>query len=207
MRLAEDPGVRIAIVTGRQLSDIRSRAALPGAAYIGNYGLEIAQLGRRWVHPGAAAAKGPIRAVSRALKAALRGFPGTLFEDKTYSLNVHYRRARSPCAKERLRRRILPFLQAHPGLALRHSRKVWEILPNVRWGKGEAILRLARSMGAGTGIVFVGDDVSDEQGFKALGRRAQTYRVGPGRSVARFRLRDRGAVLGLLRRLTLPRAA
>jgi trehalose 6-phosphate phosphatase len=56
---------------------------------------------------------------------------------------------------------------------------------------------------AGT-LIFAGDDTTDEEGFRSLGRRALSVRIGPGRTNARFRLEQREVAM-LLRALAAPR--
>ncbi|HAH05900.1 MAG TPA: trehalose-phosphatase [Elusimicrobia bacterium] len=202
VRLAERPGVRLAFVSGRKLSDIKARAAFPDACYIGNCGLELEAPGLRWLHPAARKAKPLIRALKAKLGPLRRRLPGLVIEDKVYSVNVHFRRARRRNAELIARSFLKPLVQAARGrLLLRRSCLVWEVLPSVDWDKGDAILLLAERLGGRWDIVFVGDDTADEEGFKTLGRRADTYRVGGGKTSARFRLGGRGAVYGLLRKL------
>src|ERR1700750_1310121 len=40
-RLKETGGIQIAIISGRQLADVRARAGIDGIIYAGNHGLEI----------------------------------------------------------------------------------------------------------------------------------------------------------------------
>ena len=51
-------------------------------------------------------------------------------------------------------------------------------------------------------IVFLGDDVTDEEAFAMFGPDDVSIRVGPGPSCARFRLPGPAAVVDLLRHLT-----
>jgi trehalose-6-phosphatase len=51
-------------------------------------------------------------------------------------------------------------------------------------------------------VLFVGDDVTDEDVFAVLGDSDWSVRVGPGETSARHRLADPGAVQQFVRRLT-----
>lgn len=84
------------------------------------------------------------------------------------------------------------------GLRLHAGKRVWELRPDVDWDKGRALARLARELGRGWDILFAGDDLTDEEGFRSLGRRALSVRVGPGETAARYRI-GRGQVARLLR--------
>ena len=67
--------------------------------------------------------------------------------------------------------------------------------------KGTALLALAERERCAP-IVYVGDDVTDEAAFVAMGDADVSVRVGPGESAARYRLADPAAVVELLRSLT-----
>ena len=91
---------------------------------------------------------------------------------------------------------------------LQPGKAMVEIVPSGR-DKGTAIQEyMAESPFRGRMPVFVGDDRSDEQGFTAvedLGGLA--IKVGPGRTLARYRLRDVGAVCRWLGAALAPAAA
>lgn len=63
--------------------------------------------------------------------------------------------------------------------------------------KGEALLALAARLGCAP-IVYLGDDITDEDAFAAMGDADVSVRVGTGDSVARYRLADPAAVVELL---------
>jgi trehalose-phosphatase len=67
--------------------------------------------------------------------------------------------------------------------------------------KGDALQTLAEREGCSP-IVYLGDDVTDEDAFALMGDADVSVRVGPGASVARYRLADPTAVVELLRALT-----
>lgn len=201
-RLAAKRSVRLAVLSGRGLADVKARVGLRRVTCAGNHGLEIEGPGVRWSHPGALAARSAAQGAARALERRLRDFPGAELENKGLTLSVHYRLVPA-AARPGLRRLLLRAVGPHAGrLELAPGKQVREVRPRVRWNKGHALLKIARLMGGGPGLLFVGDDRTDEEGFRVLGRRAVTVRVGSAaRSAARFLLRRRERVEDLLRLL------
>jgi trehalose 6-phosphate phosphatase len=66
--------------------------------------------------------------------------------------------------------------------------------------KGSALLRLAGELGAAA-TVYLGDDVTDEDGFRALGPDDVTVKIGEGATEARYRVPDPAGALTTLERL------
>lgn len=67
--------------------------------------------------------------------------------------------------------------------------------------KGDALRSLAERERCAS-IVYLGDDVTDEEAFAVMSDDDVSVRVGPGDSVADYRLADPDAVVDLLRALT-----
>jgi trehalose 6-phosphate synthase/phosphatase len=72
--------------------------------------------------------------------------------------------------------------------------------------KGEALTRLRQHAGA-SAVIYVGDDVTDEDAFAALESEDVGVKVGQGKSVASYRLRSPEDVAILLERLAVARDA
>ena len=72
--------------------------------------------------------------------------------------------------------------------------------------KGEALTRLRQHAGA-SAVVYVGDDVTDEDAFAALESDDLGVKVGQGRSLAAYRVRSPDDVADLLERLADARDA
>ncbi|MDE2490502.1 MAG: trehalose-phosphatase [Elusimicrobia bacterium] len=195
--LAKTHGVRILVVSGRALADLRGRCPVPGAAFAGDHGLRLEGIGPRWRHPDLARRRRRAGILAAAARAAAKDLPGVRVERKEASVAVHYRNApavrRDPKPLKRALERLpLSGWRVAPGKCL------WELRPRQDWGKGEAILLALKRLGRGWKAAFVGDDTTDEEGFAVLGRRALTVRVGPGRTAARWRLPGIGSVDRLL---------
>lgn len=199
VRLARSPDVRLAIISGRALPDIARQIGLRGAHYSGNHGLEIRGLRRTWRHPKALSAAGDIRALGRELASVAEAFPGVHVEDKRLSISIHYREM-TPKHEAALRKFLARSLKPFAGsLELARGKKTWEVRPRTGWNKGHALLKIARGAGRAKRVLFVGDDRTDEEGFRTLGPKAITVKVGrSGKTSARFRLGRREEVRRLL---------
>jgi trehalose 6-phosphate phosphatase len=197
----------VCVVTGRSLSDIRRLIRLQAIGLIANHGMEMAANGRLWVHPQAAAARPALRNVLAKLRAAAASYPRLLIEDKGVTASIHLRRLdrRHVPAVERL---VAGAVRAEDGrFRLTRGKEVLEIRPDVDWDKGRAVLDFRTLMGLPPRrtAIYIGDDRTDEDAFRALGPDALTFRVGPaGRSAARFRLVDVERVWDFLRAFTGP---
>jgi trehalose-phosphatase len=196
--------VPVAVVSGRDLADVRARVGVDGVVYAGSHGLEIeAPDGVHEVAPGARAA---LAAAGKDLAAALPSEPGVLLEPKRYGVAVHWRMA-DPLVLPAVRRAVDTVLARYPSLRLYEGKKVLELQPNVVWDKGHAVRHLLPAASSGAAMpwaLYVGDDRTDEDAFRALGPDGAGIVVqeAPRESSAGWWLRDPGEVTELLRRIT-----
>ncbi len=171
-QLLLQPGLKLAVLSGRSLQDLSSRIGVPGLTLSGNHGLEIAANGQVWRHPDAEVMQPRLRQVAEQARLLMTGVPGAVVEDKGLSLSLHYRQV--PAAwKERMRTRLSQLEDSLAGrseLTFRHGRKVLEIMPRLNWNKGSAAQLLCNCEGgnAGAEFLYAGDDVSDEDVFRSF---------------------------------------
>ncbi|HON34080.1 MAG: trehalose-phosphatase [Thermovirgaceae bacterium] len=194
----------VAVVTGRGLEDIRMRVGLPDLFYSGCHGFEITG------PPGSGVAFRTGEEYAHALEEAgerferiLDGFPGAILQRKRFCLTVHYRLV----AKEDVGSLISLVEEAAAGvgsLRARPDKKAVEVLPGMEWNKGSAVLWLLDRLGmtpANSFALYVGDDITDEDGFRAVAGRGAgvivaeagtdrgtlaTYRLGGAAETALF---------------------
>jgi trehalose 6-phosphate phosphatase len=130
----------------------------------------------------------------RRLAEAVAAHPGLLLEDKGLSLALHYRLAPQLAGYSH---RLVRSVQARLGSAfcVQAGKRIIEVKPAGK-DKGVAVMEfMQEDPFAGRMPVFVGDDATDEYGFAMVNRlRGQSIKVGPGQTVARWRLPDVGAV-------------
>ncbi|MGE0154535.1 MAG: trehalose-phosphatase [Reyranellaceae bacterium] len=155
-------GGAVAIVTGRLLSDLDALVAplrLPAA---GLHGMEWRIRGDGEVVATQAETVDAIRGAAAHI-ARLR--PGIMLEDKGKALALHYRNA--PEQQDWLTGEIEALLASHPGLKAMPGKMVLEIKP-ASVSKYTAVKQLMRHPPfLGRVPVFVGDDVTDQDGFRA----------------------------------------
>lgn len=197
-------GVHVAFVTGRSVVDARRMLDIHGVAIYGNHGMEyLSESGNitgpeGWEHAGLS-----LREARRDLDAVVAQFPGTSIEDKNFSLSLHFREMDSALLPA-LETRVADIARER-GVSFAPGKCVVNIVPDASVTKGDAVLEIVHECGgeaADASILFVGDDVTDEDGFRALRvfPHATTVRVGAatGTSDARLSLRDPGEVHDLL---------
>ena len=210
--LARRPGVRIALVSGRAAADALRMLALSGLAAAGNHGFElVGRDGQTRVHPDAVPFLSAVRAAAGELRDELAAIDGAQVEDKGPTVSVHYRRV-DPAQAAEVRARARAAAARH-GLRTGEGKLVVELRPPVAVDKGTAVLTLAEELGAGTpdtSLLFAGDDVTDEDAFRALRAshpHAVTVHVGTSvETAAEFAVPDAPAVRELLAALLASRA-
>lgn len=199
----------MAILSGRSLADIRRRVGLPRVVYGGCHGLELHGPGLRFRYPGAPSIRARLRAVAAALEAARPRFPGARLEPKDVALAVHYRRV--PASRVASLRRLVRRLAREAGLGVLAGKRIWDLVPPGRRGKSAAVRLVrddVRKTSRGTPVtVYAGDDATDAEVFRKLGRRIIGVQVGGRRGPAAYRLRGVRDVHAWLRRIAALAAA
>lgn len=201
---ARSRGVHVAFVTGRSVTDARRMLGLDGVAIYGNHGMErLSETGVIAGPEGWERAGRELRAARVDLEEIVASIPGTHIEDKEFSLTVHFREmdnAYLPALNERV-----SIVARRHAVALARGKCVINVLAGDSVTKGDAALEIVNAFGgelASASLLFVGDDVTDEDAFRALAAfpNAITVRVGQPTvaTEARFALNDPGEVHLLL---------
>lgn len=210
-RIIQRQKYAVGVISGRALDDLKARVKLQGIVYAGNYGLEVEDPFLKLVPPAAEASKPLLNDIAQQLSRGLEAFEGILVENKGMSLSVHYR-----LVNEEQTENVRDIFQRITGPALTGGdiqvsagKKVYEITPAVSWHKGKMIDLLVkehrkRRRGGSLLPFFLGDDVSDEEGFEAVDKHSGiSIFVGEEdrQSCARYFLRSPDEVKQFLERL------
>lgn len=195
----------VIIISGRALSDVAERVGIDTVIYAGSHGFEIAGPKAHPIRNKVGVEHIPaIRSAARELHQRLDVIDGVIIEDKAFSVAVHYRLVDETRLTE-VAHAVQEVLAARPGLCIVKGKKVYELRPNIKWDKGQALLWILQELGLDSPDVvpiFIGDDSTDEDAFKELIERGIGVMVGEARATyARYRLSDPGEVREFLYRL------
>ncbi len=170
-RLAEETFV--AVVSGRDLPDLRRRVGVDGLWYAGSHGFDIAGPGDEQHSVEAADEALPVLDEAETdLSRIAERIPGAELDRKRYSVATHYRRVPADRIDE-LHTATADVARRH-GLRWSDGRKVVEVQPDVDWHKGRAVEFLLRRLDLDEHEVipvFVGDSSTDEDAFEVLADR------------------------------------
>jgi len=201
--LSRLPGTTTALVSGRALASLRAVATPPeGTLLVGSHGAEV------WLgpdSPGLELTATQAQRLQRAracVEAVTAAHPGTTAEHKPAGVVLHYRQASQASGEEAVRE-LREALAAEAGVFITEGKMVLEISV-VNANKGESLAMLRETTGA-TGVVFVGDDVTDEHAFKALRNGDVGIKVGDGATSAAFRIPSPEALPAVLELLLAAR--
>ncbi|URE47095.1 hypothetical protein MUK42_15290 [Musa troglodytarum] len=145
-----------AIVSGRCRDKVFSFVQLRELYYAGSHGMDIRGPVKATKHTKAKAKAVSFQPASeflpmidevyKALVERTKSIQGSMVENNTFSLSVHFR-----CVEEKkwssLAEQVRSVLKDYPKLRLTLGRKVLEIRPSIKWDKGKALEFLLESLG------------------------------------------------------------
>jgi alpha,alpha-trehalase len=196
----------VAILSGRDLDDVRQRVNIVAIVYAGSHGFDIA--GPRGLRKQVATQFLPeLDMVEEELGKQLAEIAGVRVERKRFSIAAHYRNVNESDVPN-VERAVSEVAARHRELRKMNGKKVYELLLDIDWDKGKAVLWLLETLGlerAKVRPIYIGDDRTDEDAFRALGRRGIGILVSeqPRSTAARYALKNPAEVERFLRKLTL----
>jgi trehalose 6-phosphate phosphatase len=187
-RLAAHDGVTVALVSGRGVADLHETSGLTGPyRFVGSHGAEF---------------DGPLSGelavvrddLAERLAPLVAGTPGARLEVKPASVAVHVRPVADRTAAAALLARADSLADA--GITRKPGKDVLELAVTDA-DKGSALRRLREELGAAA-VVYLGDDVTDEDAFAVLGPDDLGVKVGAGETRATARVADPVETVALL---------
>lgn len=199
--LQEVPWTSTAIVSGRSLSDL--------AGFLGDFAPSymVGSHGAEWQHAGVPMtidARDRLLQIAGVIGTIVGAHPGLRRELKPASVALHVREASEAIANAAIASAV-DRCGALPGVHTRHGSRVVEFMV-VSATNGDAATRARKDSGA-TGVLFIGDDATDEDVFKTLTGDDVTVKVGEGETAARHRVNGVAEVGEVLRFIAAERAA
>ncbi|MCE0508047.1 trehalose-phosphatase [Microbacterium sp. KKR3/1] len=208
-RLAALPDTVVAYVSGRSMHDLRVITEHTDDSAIALAGSHGAQYWFPGDDPDAVHdafdEDGTREELWAAAKPIIARYEGAEFEPKTFGMGVHTRRADRE-TEERVFAEIDALVaERFPHWRRRAGHRVLEFSSRTE-GKDAAMTALRERFDA-TGILFAGDDVTDEDAMRVLGPDDLGVRVGPGESAATLRVDTPQQIAELLEALADERTA
>lgn len=193
----------LAVLSGRGREDVAALVGLDGVVYAGAHGFDIAGPALR--HEVGEGVSLLVEQAATALRQRLAGLPGILVEPKRFAVAVHFRLARDVDLPH-IEAAVDAVLAELPGLRKTLGKKVFELRPALDWGKGRALRWMLEAQGLespATLPVYLGDDLTDEDAFRAVEPSGLGIRVAgePHPTAARYSLRDSEEVREFLERM------
>jgi trehalose 6-phosphate phosphatase len=194
-RLASVPGTEVVLLSGRALHDLAAvSGAGESATLIGSHGQEVgADL---TLSTEEASLLGDVQT---RVAEAVGDIPGVRVEHKPAGLAVHVRGCTDADA-ERALDLIRGLADELAGTFALEGKLVIE-LSTRPLDKGSALGALIAT-DPGCRVLFAGDDITDESAMAVLRPQDVSIRVGPGQSLARFRVHDPVEMVEVLALLT-----
>jgi alpha,alpha-trehalase len=196
-RLAE--AFTVAIVSGRDRADVKQLVGLDQPIYAGSHGFDISgPSGLKLEQPEGIKCLPELDRVEMLLRDRLDGVPEAQVERKRFAIAIHYRRVAAEHV-EWVERVVDEVHRGASTLRKKGGKKIFELQPDVPWDKGRAVVWLLEKLDLDRAEVvplYVGDDETDEDAFRALSDRGFGIVVQetPRATAATYRLPDPTAV-------------
>jgi trehalose 6-phosphate phosphatase len=180
--LAALPSTGAALISGRALRDLRVLSGAPADVHlVGSHGSEF---DAGFLDAIDEPAKALLAKLEQTMTALTDRYPGATIEIKPVSVAFHVRNAAPEHAQQALDDALNAVrdwdIHVTEGKAVRE-------FAVIDTDKGEALEQL-RGLIDASAVVFFGDDVTDEKAFSRLTDSDVGVKVGPGQTVARYRV-------------------
>jgi trehalose 6-phosphate phosphatase len=168
-RLRSSHGTTRSRSSAGDLTNLRDLVRLDPVFYAGSHGFDIAGP-EGWREKQGTEFLPELDRAESELRDRLSGIEGHAIERKMFAIAIHYRRAKAADTR-RIEEVVDQVLANHPRLRKGHGKKVFQVQPKVDWDKGHAVRWLLERLELDRPEflpLYVGDDVTDEDAFRAL---------------------------------------
>lgn len=158
----------VAIISGRSIHDIMRMVDIKEMIYAGNHGAEIWDGNRLILGKRLSDTEKILNKIIRQLRAELSVLDGVFIEDKGITASIHYRQV-NPRKTGRVFETFWSIVSRYEDLfRITSGKKVLEIRPHGIWNKGDAVKWIWKKFAKDAIPIYVGDDTTDEDAFKAI---------------------------------------
>ncbi|HKL36727.1 MAG TPA: trehalose-phosphatase [Salegentibacter sp.] len=198
--------IPIAILSGRDRKDLKSKVGIESVIYAGSHGFDITgPNGLEMEHESKADILPALDQAEEELNEKLKNIDGVTVERKKYAIAVHYRNVNEDHI-DLVKNTVDEVLDQQDSLKKGGGKKIVELKPAINWHKGRALEWLTKHLDLDKQEnyqVFVGDDLTDEDGFEAIQEDGLGIIVGAHseKTAASYKLQDTKQVTEFLEQL------
>ncbi len=163
----------IAVVSGRDMDDVKGRVNIDEIIYAGSHGFRISGPDGLIMEQKKAEKILPLldRIKNQLNEKFSAGPEGVQVERKRYAIAVHFRNVEDSRRHE-VQPKIDEVLKDHSGVKTGTGKMIIEIKPDLDWHKGKAIEWILDELNLNDNpeimAIYIGDDVTDEDAFKTI---------------------------------------
>ncbi len=196
----------LGIISGRDLADVKKLVGVDSLIFAGSHGFDISgPEGFSLEHRVGDEFLPALDEAESLLKKLLSDIPKVLVERKKFAIAIHFRLV-APARVAEIEEIVNTVREKFPRLRKATGKMIFELQPAIDWHKGKALLSLLDSLKLNTPDVvpiYIGDDVTDEDAFRALRGRGIGIVVwdNPRSTAATFHLDDPEQVRVVLEQL------
>jgi trehalose 6-phosphate phosphatase len=189
--------LHVAVVSGRDMVDLKNRVNIDEIIYAGSHGFRISgPKGLYMEHEKSASLLPHLDEIEKQLLQLFSGkYEGVQIERKRYAIAVHYRNARKEDISG-VKKLVNELVEKTSEFKTGEGKMILEIKPKIDWHKGKAVHWILEKLDLTDRNkylpVYIGDDVTDEDAYESLADWGISIQVGPGAvpSASKFRLKN-----------------
>ncbi len=163
----------VAVVSGRDMDDVKSLVNLESIIYAGSHGFRISGPNDLlFEHEEAQKVKPQLDKIEKQLKEEVeQKIAGSKIDRKRYAVAVHYRNVEKKYVDEVIQK-VKSLALDYSGLKVTEGKMILELKPDINWHKGKAIRWILHKLDLESKEqalpIYFGDDLTDEDAFNAL---------------------------------------
>jgi len=158
----------VAIITGRSLENIMDIIGIRQMLFAGNHGAEIWDGNSQVINQDIDESKQTMEHLLEQLRDSLSSIQGVIIEDKGITASIHFRMVNTQdiCKMHNIFWSITDNFKDL--FKITSGKKVFEIRPYGIWNKGNAVSWIWKNYGKNRTPIYIGDDTTDEDAFRAI---------------------------------------
>lgn len=187
----------VSVISGRDMEDVKERVGVEDVIYAGSHGMRISgPNGLFMENKESEAILSRMDQIEKKLHHIFhKKIKGIQIERKKHAIAVHYRNAATEDVSY-IYSEVKKIVKNNADFRMGEGKKIFEIKPDIDWHKGKALMWIMEKLelldDPDVIPIYIGDDVTDEDGFRTISDMGVGILVGYHHkpSAADFRLDD-----------------